>query len=296
MSLTTLGVGIAAGLGLGGAYALIAASFNLIVASTGYFVFALESVVSLGGILTYVMTADWHLPMLLVAVLVGVAGLIAGGLLDVIAHRPFEGRTANVGLDVLLATIGLSIAIDAALGLAFGGSSRTVTDYVSASPVVIAGVDVNPAYMVMVAAIIVLTIVAEFVFRETSTGRNLRATQLDSEGVGLMGLNVGLMTTGVFAVSGALAALAGFLLTPITAASATTGAQLVIPAFAALALGGFGSFRGAVGGSLVVGLVVGIVPLYISSSYVNLILLAAIVGTLLLRPQGLFGATSAREL
>ena len=296
MSLSTLGVGIATGLGLGGAYALIAVSFNLIVASTGYFIFALESVVSAGGILTYVMTSDWHLPMIPTAALVAVVGCIAGALLELVAHRPFERRAADVGMYVLLATIGLSIAIDAAMALLFGGSTQSVQGYVSSSPVVIAGVDVNPAYIVMVAAVAVLTIAAEIVFRRTAIGRNLRAMQIDSEGVQLMGINVGLMMTGVFAVSGALAAFAGFLLTPVTSASATTGAELIVPAFAALALGGFGSFRGAVGGGLVVGLVSGVVPLYVQSSYVNLILLAVILGTLLLRPQGLFSTTRVREL
>ena len=296
MSLSSLGVGVATGLGLGSAYALIAASFNLIVASTGYFIFALESLVSLGGILTYVLTVDGQLPIIPTAILVCVGGLVAGTLLDFVAHRPFERRTANVGLYVLLATIGLSSASDAGLGLTFGGTTKTVPDYVSASPVMLDGVAVNPAYLVMLATIAVVTIAAEIVFRRTGTGRNLRATHLDSEGVALFGLNVGRITTGVFATAGALAALAGFLLTPVTSASATTGAALVIPAFAALALGGFGSFRGAIGGSLAVGLVVGIVPLYTSAAYVNLILLATIVLTLLVRPHGLFGSTTAREL
>ncbi|WP_249011412.1 branched-chain amino acid ABC transporter permease [Conexibacter sp. DBS9H8] len=296
MNLTTLGVGIASGIGLGSAYALVAVSFTLIVASTGYFIFALESLVSIGGVLTYVLSADAHLPMLLVGVLVCIGGLIAGAALDVIARRPFEGRTTNIGLVVLLASIGLSIAIDATVGLLFGSNTLNVPGYVSANPLIVDGVAINPAYVVMFGAIVVLTIVSEFVFRRTSTGRNLRATQLDSEGVRLLGLNVGLMTTCVFGVSGLLAMFAGYLLTPITSASATTGSGLVIPAFAALAIGGFGSFRGAIGGSIAVGLVVGIVPLYMQSAYVDPILLAAIVLVLLVRPQGLFGTTAARAL
>lgn len=296
MNLTTLGVGIASGIGLGSAYALIAVSFNLIVASTGYFIFALESLVSIGGILTYAFSADEHIPMLLVAVLVCLIGVILGAALDFVAHRPFEGRVANVGLAVLLASIGLSIAIDATVGLIFGGNTQTVPDYVSASPLFVAGVAINPAYIVMLVAVLVVAIASELIFRRTSTGRNLRATHLDREGVGLLGLNVRLITTCVFAVSGLLAMFAGFLLTPITSASATTGSDLVIPAFAALAIGGFGSFRGAIGGSIAVGLVVGIVPLYVQAAYVNPILLAAIVVTLLLRPQGLFGRAAAREL
>jgi branched-chain amino acid transport system permease protein len=296
VSLTTLGVGIASGIGLGSAYALIAVSFTLIIASTGYFIFTLESVVSIGGILTYVLATDAHLPTIATAALVCLAGAVVGALLDLVAHRPFEGRTTNVGLFVLLASIGLAIAIDAAAGLLFGANARSVPDYVSASPLVIGGVAVSPAYIVMVVAVCAVALASEVIFRRTSTGRDLRATHLDSEGIGLLGLNVGLLTTAVFAVSGVLAAFAGFLLTPVTSASATAGAALVIPAFAALAIGGFGSFRGAIGGSLVVGLVVGIVPLYMKAAWVNPILLAAIVLTLLVRPQGLFGTTAAREL
>jgi branched-chain amino acid transport system permease protein len=296
VNLTTLGVGIASGIGLGSAYALIAVSFNLIVASTGYFIFALESLVSIGGILTYWLAANEHVPMIPIAILVCIGGAILGAALDFVAHRPFEGRVANVGLAVLLASIGLSIAIDAAVGLIFGGNTQTVPDYVSASPIFIAGVAINPAYVVMLVAVLVVAVTSEVIFRRTATGRNLRATHLDREGVGLLGLNVRLVTTCVFAVSGLLAMFAGFLLTPITSASATTGSELVIPAFAALAIGGFGSFRGAIGGSIAVGLVVGIVPLYIQAAYVNPILLAAIVLTLLVRPQGLFGRSAAREL
>ena len=296
MSLTTLGVGIATGLGLGSVYALIAVSFTLVIASTNYFNFALESVVSLGAIGAYVLAASLHLPIIPTLIIVCLGGAVAGALLDFIAHRPFEDRASNVGLAVLLASIGISIAIDAAAGLLFGTTPRSVPTYVSPSPIVIDKVAVNPAYIVMVVAVIIVAASLELVFRRTSIGRLLRATQGDREGAALLGENVNRVTTGVFAASGLIAGLAGFLITPITSASPSVGTTLVVPAFAALAIGGFGSFRGALGGGLAVGLIGGIVPLYANPQLVNPILLGVIFLVLVARPHGLFGKSAAREL
>jgi branched-chain amino acid transport system permease protein len=296
VNLTTLGVGIAAGIGTGSVYALIAVSFTLIISSTSYFNFALESVVSLGGIMAYLLAADGHVPLGITAIVVCVGGAGIGAALEFLVHRPFVGRSDNVSLTVLLASIGASIAIDAIAGKAFGASPRTVPSYVSASPLKIAGVPVSPSYLVMFAVVVVVTIGFEFMFRRTGLGRTLRATQADKEGASLLGLNVTGITVGVFAAAGALAALAGFLITPVTDASSTAGSSLVVASFAALAIGGFGSFRGAIAGGLVVGLIVNVLPIYITSDSVTPILLAIIVATLVVRPQGLFGRSAAREL
>jgi branched-chain amino acid transport system permease protein len=296
VNLTTLGVGIAAGIGTGSVYALIAVSFTLIISSTSYFNFALESVVSLGGIMAYLLAADGHVPLGITAIVVCVGGAGIGAALEFLVHRPFVGRSDNVSLTVLLASIGASIAIDAIAGKAFGASPRTVPSYVSASPLKIAGVPVSPSYLVMFAVVVVVTIGFEFMFRRTGLGRTLRATQADKEGASLLGLNVTGITVGVFAAAGALAAPAGFLITPVTDASSTAGSSLVVASFAALAIGGFGSFRGAIAGGLVVGLIVNVLPIYITSDSVTPILLAIIVATLVVRPQGLFGRSAAREL
>lgn len=296
MDLTVLGTGVAAGVGLGSVYALIALSFTLIVASTGFFNFALESVVSIGGVVAYLLLVQAKLPMVVTILLVCLAGAAIGFALDFVGHRPFEGRTKDIGVAVLLATLGLSIAIDAAVGLLFGTESRLVPSYISPHPLQIFSVPVGRAYIVMFGAVLLVVIVLEAVFRWTDLGRSLRATQFDREGSALLGQNVGRTTTLVFTVSGLLAALAGFLITPVSDASSHAGASVVVAAFAALAIGGFGSFRGAIGGGLGVGLVEGVVPIYWPAYTVRPLLLAVIVATLLFRPQGLFATSAARQL
>ena len=296
MNLTSLGIGLATGIGLGSIYALIAVSLNLIVASTGYFIFVLESVVSIGGIGYRILATDEHLPLAAAMIIVAAGGAVVGTLLEFVVHRPFAGRARNVALPVLLASVGFAIAIDAGLSEVVGSDPLQAPNYISPRPLIIHSVTVNKSYIVMFVAVAVLAVALEVVFGSTDLGRRLRVLQADREGAALVGQNVKMATTAVFAVAGLLAAVAGMLVTPITATSPTVGSGLVIPAFAAIAIGGFGSFRGAIGGGLAVGIISGVLPLYAAPSFLNPALLGLIVVTLVVRPRGLFAMTASREL
>ena len=296
MNLTVLGVGIASGIGQGSVYALIALSFSLVIASTGFFVFAFESIVSLGGVLTYVMVVDHGVPVILAGVIVSLAGAVMGVLLDFVVHRPFERRTARVEIAVLLASIGMAIAIDATVSRFFGATPRYMPSYISPAPIFLGPVPVQRSYFVMFVSVVIVIIVLEIVFRRTSVGRDLRAIHADREGAALLGQNVLRTATVVFAISGFLAAGAGFLITPITSAAAGAGSSLIVPVFAALAIGGFASFRGSIVGGIVVGMISGVLPIYVAAYLVPVILFAVIVLVLIIRPQGLFSARLARQL
>ena len=296
MNLTSLGIGLVTGLGLGSIYALIAVSLNLIVASTGYFVFALESVVSIGGITYRVLLKDEHLPLAAAMILVGLGGVAAGAILELVVHRPFSERARNVALPVLLTSVGIAIAVDAGLSRLVGSNPLQAPGYISARPLIIQSVPVSKSYIVMFGAVVILSAALETIFGSTNLGRRLRVLQADREGAALLGQDTKIATMAVFAAAGLLAAVAGMLVSPITATSPAVGSSLVIPAFAAIAIGGFGVVRGAIGGGLVVGLISGVLPLYISPSFLNPALLGLIVLTLVVRPRGLFAMAAAREL
>lgn len=296
MSSLTLEVAIITGLAVGSVYALIGLSFNLVIAATGFVNFAIETLVSCGGIAAYVLLNERGLPVLGAVAVIAAGGLLAGTVLDVIARRTVDGRVANVGRAVLLATVGISVGADALLTQVFGGSARQVDPYVSAMPLKLGNIPLPPAYIVMVVAMICIAVVLEIVLRLTSVGRQLRALQEDRVGAELAGVNVGAYTTAVFGISGALAAVAGFLITPISFASASSGSSLIIPAFAAVALGGFGSLRGCIAGGLVVGVVGSVVPLWLPPDSVDPILLGLMTVVLLARPGGMFGLRALREV
>jgi branched-chain amino acid transport system permease protein len=286
--------GAVTGITIGAVYTLISLSFQLIVATTGLFNFALVSLVSIGGIACYELLNNWH-QTVVVAVLATVAlGGLLGYITDLLIRRPFQKQTIDIRLPVLLSSIGISIAIDALDSKFFGTSPRQVQPYVSAKVIIVGNVSIEPSYIVMIVVAVLIVVGLELTMVFTRLGRHLVFTQQDRIGAQLLGINVARLTSLVFAFSGSLACLAGFLVTPISLASTSTGSNLILPVFAAAAAGGFGSFRGAVVGALLVGLVSGIVPLYWSGETVNAILFFAIVLILTVRPGGIFGSVQER--
>jgi branched-chain amino acid transport system permease protein len=70
-----------------------------------------------------------------------------------------------------------------------------------------------------------------------------------------LGIDVRKLFTGIFALGAALCALAGMLLGPLLAVQVGMGENILILAFVVIVIGGIGSIRGALVGSLLVGMV-----------------------------------------
>ena len=92
-----------------------------------------------------------------------------------------------------------------------------------------------------------------------------------------------------FALSAAIGAIGGILVTPITLTNYDVGTLLALKGFAAAMLGGMGNPLGAVVGGLIVGLLETFGAGYISSAYKDAIAFLVILGVLFVMPQGLFG-------
>ena len=204
-------------------------------------------------------------------------------------HRPLIGRVRDMGVAVLVATIGLSIAADALLSLLFGGDPRQAQAYVSAKPFIIAQIPLQWSFVVIVAVLIVISSGFAWSLRHTSIGHQLVALQQDPEGAPAARRPREPPDHRGLCPGGLLSALSGFLITPLSVASASAGSTPDRSGLRRVALGGFGSLRGAIAGGLVAGLVEGIVPLCPNGNAVDPILLGIIVLVLLIRPVGMFG-------
>uniref|UniRef100_UPI002897A571 branched-chain amino acid ABC transporter permease n=1 Tax=Paracoccus sp. TaxID=267 RepID=UPI002897A571 len=112
----------------------------------------------------------------------------------------------------------------------------------------------------------------------------------------LVGINTNLVMTISFALSAAIGALAGVLVTPITLISYDVGIALALKGFAAAMLGGMGNPIGALVGGLVLGLLEALTAGYISSQYKDATAFIVILAVLFFMPQGLFGKKSTERV
>ena len=302
MTFTALMLGVVSGLAFASIFVLISTSLTLVLAASGVFNFAQGTLVMAGSVLAYLFSVTLGWPILVViAALVGV-GVLGGLLTHFIAIWPAIGRSRSFSHTAVLTTIGLGTAANALVALVFGSEAWVVPSYVTDTPIHLGSVPVRPIYIVMIVAGAAMTLLVDRIIRRTALGSIFRATLEDPEGALLMGIDTRKVVALSFGVAGGMSTIAGFLVAPVIHASAYSAQELAFLGFAGMAIGGFGSFRGALAGGVFVGLIYGIVPVVMEPHFAVPILWAAVVAVLLLRPMGflgtagLFGSARSREI
>lgn len=128
-----------------------------------------------------------------------------------------------------------------------------------------------------------------FVLARTPIGAMIRAGVDNDAMAACLGINVERLFFIVFCVGCALAGLAGAVAAPLLSVTPDMGLQILIPTLIVIVIGGLGSLRGAIAGSLIYGFVqtFGAVLAPQLASFLIYALLAAV---LVIRPAGLFPA------
>ena len=124
----------------------------------------------------------------------------------------------------------------------------------------------------------------------------MRASAMNPKAASLMGIDPGNMNSLSFALAGALGAVAGMVITPITSLSYNVGVIIGLKGFAGAVLGGYGSFGGAVAGGLLLGLLESLSAGMISSAYKDIIAFVVLLAVLFIRPQGLMGKVKGQRV
>ena len=114
------------------------------------------------------------------------------------------------------------------------------------------------------------------------------AAAINPSMVSALGINTGLVYSGVFVLGGMLAGLAGGLAAPVRSLTAGMGFSILIESFIVTVIGGMGSVAGALVGSLLIGLVrsFGTIGFPLFTEGLMFLLMAVV---LVLKPSGLFG-------
>jgi branched-subunit amino acid ABC-type transport system permease component len=179
------------------------------------------------------------------------------------------------------------------MALAFGLDVYPVREYTRSSPYKIGDVPVRPIYIAMFIVTVIIVVGVEMFVRRSRSGLYLRMTFEDPEGAGLQGTSIVKVVLISFAVAGAVAAIGGALIVPVTSASSQLAASFGLFGFAGMAIGGYGSFMGALVGGLFVGIVNSLVPVWLNVDLAPAIVYVVLIAVLVLRPQGLFGKSGA---
>jgi branched-chain amino acid transport system permease protein len=272
----------ASGLVVGGVYALIGLGFVIVYGVTRIINFAQGEFVMLGALLmvTLQQAGLGVAPALLLAV-AAVAAL--GGLLERVAIHPLAGAPA---LAVLILTIGASIALRGAALAVWGTDPAALPAFSPGPPFRVLGATVVRQGLWVLAVAVAVFAGLWFFFTRTYAGSAVRACAVNRRAARLMGIRVDRMFFLAFALSGALGAVAGAVIAPITYATYDMGLMLGLKGFVAAALGGLVSPPGAILGGFLLGLLESFSAGLLSSAYKDAVAFVVLIALLLVQVAG----------
>jgi branched-subunit amino acid ABC-type transport system permease component len=218
-------------------------------------------------------------------IFVAIMGLLLGILIYVVAvHRVINAPH----LSTLLATFSVNMII-VGIGTAILTTSPRNIEFtlpsISMGPVTLLGTR-------LVAAIASISVTG-FLFlflRKTRPGRYIRAVANNRVAAELMGVPSARILALSFGIGTMLAAIAGGLIASFFPFTILSGSTYELKSFVISVLGGLGNPVGALYGGLILGVIEGIIPTFMDTSWVPVIEFGLFVLILLIRPTGLFGA------
>jgi len=286
------------GLANGGIYASLAVALVLIYRATEVINFAQGA---LATFTTYIawQLLDWGLSYWPAFVCTLALAFVGGIVVELVAIRPVE-RRGNV-LTVVIASIGLLILVEGAIGKIWGNDIRFMPSPFPIHVYRVGGVAFSrqdvATIVISVAAVILLWLLFQF----TKVGLAMRAAAVRPEAARLVGIRVSWMLSLGWGLAAMLGAVSGMMAaaSPSVLLQPSMMDSILIYAFAAAVVGGLESAAGAVIGALAIGVTLNLLGSYVDWITPQLLLPAAFVlmlAVLLVKPSGLFGRARTRRV
>jgi branched-chain amino acid transport system permease protein len=277
------------GLAVGAVYALIGITYNVMYSASRVFSFTAGMLGMLGGVLGALFIQRMGLNPVLGFVMVLACGAVLGVVTEILTVRPVL-KSIEQHLYVL-STLAFALMIQQVTAIEWGTEAQP---FPALFPPAEGWLDQKFWLPLLACAVTIGGL--EFLYRKTLIGRAFLAIAEDSYAARALGLPETWLRIASFALAGMIGALAGF-----------TGAQMLLAyfgnqsilnfyGFVPVALGGMGSNRGAVVGGLALGLFQQAANFLVGGIFAAVAVFAVFIVVLLLRPEGLAGASTARRV
>jgi branched-subunit amino acid ABC-type transport system permease component len=270
---------------LGFVYGLAAMGLSLIWGVMSVINLAHGPVITVGMLTTYLLFVHVGLNPYLGMLVVAGVGLALGLLIYVTAvHRVISAPH----LSSLLATFAVNMIILGIFNAVFGGDQNNIV--YSLGSLSIGFLNVTYSRLLAALGAVLFTAFLYLFLYFTRPGKAIRAVANNREAAELMGIPSVQVLALSFGLGSLLAAVAGSLISTIFPFTIFSGGPYELKSFVICVLGGLGNPLGALLGGLVLGLMEGVIPIWMPTSWVPVVEFGLFVFVLVVKPTGLLGA------
>ena len=250
--------------------------------------FAHGDFLTFGAYMAFVINVTLGLPLIF-AIPFAIATTAAIGVgLELLMWRPMRAKGAGM-LPLLLMSIGLAFVIRNGIQMVAGTGQRNLRVNLT-STIAFVGLRIGRTELIVVATSVVVLTLIGLMLRYTSLGKQMRALADNFDLAEATGIDTNRIVLATWLLAGGLAGLAGVLYaSAVGTFTPDLGFLLLLSLFAAVVLGGIGDAYGALAGGFLLGLIQEWSTLVIDARWKIAVGFAALILTLVLRPQGIFG-------
>ncbi|MFD2682216.1 branched-chain amino acid ABC transporter permease [Bacillus seohaeanensis] len=272
------------GLTIGSVYSLVALGLTLVYGILHIPNFAHGALYMVGGYVTLIVMESFGIHYWIA---MAVSVLVVGGLAVLMERIVFHPLRHAPPIHDKIAAIGILLFLEALVQLVWGAEyRRMLSPYGNA--VEFLGMTVTTQRLLIVFAAIVVMVLLHLFLKKTMIGSAIIAMSQNREGAFLVGINANKIAMITFFISGALAAIASSIASPINLVFPGMGHLVILKAFVIIIIGGMGSIPGAIIGGYIIGFSESLGATFVSNDYKDLIAFLLLVVILTIKPKGLF--------
>lgn len=272
------------GLTLGSVYILVGIGLTLVFGILHVPNFAHGSLYLIGGYITLMVMKGMGVHYFVAVILSILAIALLAVLMERLVFNPLRDAPP---IHDKIAAIGLVLFFEALISLIWGTEyHRMITPF--DSTITVAGVAMTTQRMLVIVVAVAVVILLQLFLKKTMIGASILAMAQNREGAFLVGINANAVAMMTFAISGALAAIAASIASPINLVFPAMGHLVILKAFVVVIIGGMGSVPGAIIGGMILGISESLGATYISNDYKDMIAFLLLIIIMTARPKGLF--------
>jgi len=273
------------GLAMGAVYALMSMGLLLLIRAIGVLNFAQGDLFMFGAYIGWGLTNQAKLPLPGIVIALIPIFFIMAVIFMFGVYWPL--RNSAWPTAIIICTIGASSILTESSRLIWGAQPMPLKPLIEGS-LKIGTASIGYTFIITIAVGAILIAGVFFLFEKFYAGRIMQAAAQDKYAAEIMGIPTVITTLATYFIVMTIAGTAGYMIAPAFFVSPVLS-SFQARAFAGVILGGWGSLKGSVIGSFIVGLIESFAAMY-TTTYRETIVFMVLIIVLLVRPQGFFGS------